>query len=207
MAQWLHLEAWPCQVRPLCPDPTTQAPADPAQAADPAQGASRPRPGSEQTPPREQIPSREHPHPYQPVLNSTWASKKPTTGAVAAFQPCSRARISPSRRPLRTIFTRPGYLLLTYWSRLSLSSTAGHTDVSDVIPKPKISVCPDPHFTLAGRGWAGEGTSERQDPTSLSHTPAGETVNKQINMLGEQKKMGLNCSAVKRKAIHAQWDG
>lgn len=68
--------------------------------------------------------------PYQPVLNSTWASKKPTTGAVAAFQPCSRARISPSRRLLRTIFTRPGYRLLTYWSRLNLSSTEERQDVS-----------------------------------------------------------------------------
>lgn len=68
--------------------------------------------------------------PYQPVLNSTWASKKPTTGAVATFQPCSRARIRPSRLLFLTIFTRPGYLLLTYWSKLNLSSTAGETETS-----------------------------------------------------------------------------
>lgn len=68
--------------------------------------------------------------PYQPVLNSTCASKKPTMGAVATFQPCSRARIRPSRRLFRTIFTRPGYLLLTYWSRLNLSSTAGEIETS-----------------------------------------------------------------------------
>lgn len=78
--------------------------------ADPTQGTAPLGPG---------------PQPYQPVLNSTWASKKPTMGAVATFQPCNRARIRPSRLLLRTIFTRPGYLLLTYWSRLSLSSTVG----------------------------------------------------------------------------------
>lgn len=60
--------------------------------------------------------------PHQPVLNSTWASKKPTTGAVAAFQPCSRARIKPSRLLLRTIFTSPGYRLCTYRSRPDLRS-------------------------------------------------------------------------------------
>lgn len=65
------------------------------------------------------------PRTYQPMLNSTWASKNPTTGEVAAFQPWILARISPSRLLLCTIFTRPGYLLWTYWSRLNLSSTAG----------------------------------------------------------------------------------
>lgn len=45
---------------------------------------------------------------YQPVLNSTWASKKPTTGAVAAFQPCILALMRPSRLLFLTIFTRPG---------------------------------------------------------------------------------------------------
>lgn len=68
--------------------------------------------------------SAREPTAYQPTLNSTWASKNPTTGEVAAFQPWILARISPSRLLLRTIFTRPGYLLFTYWSRLNFSSTA-----------------------------------------------------------------------------------
>lgn len=34
---------------------------------------------------------------YQPAVNSTWASKKPVTWPVAAFQPSMRARIRPSR--------------------------------------------------------------------------------------------------------------
>ena len=77
----------------------------------------------------------EQPTTYQPMLNSTWASKNPTTGEVAAFQPWILARISPSRLLLRTIFTRPGYLLLTYWSRLNFSSTARqkktHTNIQN----------------------------------------------------------------------------
>lgn len=95
-------------------------------------GGSGPgRPPPHQAPPRQAPPRRPQAtcraRAHQPVLNSTWASKKPTTGAVAAFQPCSRARIRPSRRLLRTIFTRPGYLLWTYWSRLNLSSTGQGT--------------------------------------------------------------------------------
>lgn len=65
---------------------------------------------------------------HQPMLNSTWASKNPTTGEVAAFQPWILARISPSRLLFRTIFTSPGYLLWTYWSRLNFSSTAGQKE-------------------------------------------------------------------------------
>lgn len=70
---------------------------------------------------------------YQPMLNSTWASKNPTTGEVAAFQPWILARISPSRLVLRTIFTRPGYLLFTYWSRLNFSSTARQKNPTQIL--------------------------------------------------------------------------
>lgn len=95
----------------------------PSDAPGPSSAGSR-RKSPKPTPPALPPASRSH----QPMPNSTWASKKPTTGAVAAFQPCSRARIRPSRRWLRTIFTRPGYRRFTYWSRLSLSSTAADTE-------------------------------------------------------------------------------
>lgn len=45
---------------------------------------------------------------HQPALNSTWASKSATTGAVAARQPLTRARINPSRFVCRTTLMRPG---------------------------------------------------------------------------------------------------
>ncbi len=49
---------------------------------------------------------------HQPVLNSTWASNRATTGAEAALQPLTRERISPSCLLCRTILMKPGCLLL-----------------------------------------------------------------------------------------------
>lgn len=127
---------WPCWARPLCPA-THRA------------GAGGPRPGSRPLA-RGGLAPPACTCPYQPVLNSTWASKKPTTGAVAAFQPCSRARIKPSLLLLRTIFTRPGYLLLTYWSRLNLSSTAGRHRVTPAPQCPGRGPASGPRSTRAG---------------------------------------------------------
>lgn len=49
---------------------------------------------------------------HHPVLNSTWASNRATTGAEAALQPLTRERISPSCLLCRTILMKPGCLVL-----------------------------------------------------------------------------------------------
>lgn len=64
---------------------------------------------------------------YQPTLNSTWASKRATTGAVAALQPLTRDRISPSCLLCRTTLMKPGlwaFTSSTYFCSFSLSSSA-----------------------------------------------------------------------------------
>lgn len=64
---------------------------------------------------------------YQPTLNSTWASKRATTGAVAALQPLTRERISPSCLLCRTTLMKPGlwaFTSSTYFCSFSFSSSA-----------------------------------------------------------------------------------
>lgn len=64
---------------------------------------------------------------HQPTLNSTWASKRATTGAVAALHPLTLDRISPSCLECRTTLINPGRWLLVSdtksWS-FSFSSSA-----------------------------------------------------------------------------------
>lgn len=48
---------------------------------------------------------------HQPTLNSTWASNRATTGAVAALHPLTLDRIRPSCLECRTILMKPGRLL------------------------------------------------------------------------------------------------
>lgn len=64
---------------------------------------------------------------HHPTLNSTWASKRATTGAVATLHPLTRDRIKPSCLSCRTIFMNPGRWLLVSdtksWS-FSFSSSA-----------------------------------------------------------------------------------
>lgn len=63
---------------------------------------------------------------YHPTLNSTWASKRATTGAVAALQPLTRERISPSCLLCRTTLMKPGlwaFTPSTYFCSFSLSSS------------------------------------------------------------------------------------
>lgn len=64
---------------------------------------------------------------YHPTLNSTCASKSATTGAVAALQPLTRERISPSCLLCRTTLINPGFRVFTsstYSFSFSLSSSA-----------------------------------------------------------------------------------
>lgn len=63
---------------------------------------------------------------YQPTLNSTWASKSATTGAVAALQPLTRERMRPSCLLWRTTLMKPGFwpfTLSTYSVSFSFSSS------------------------------------------------------------------------------------
>lgn len=62
----------------------------------------------------------------QPTLNSTWASKRATTGAVATLQPLTLARMRPSCLLWRTTLIKPGFWLFTlstYSISLSFSSS------------------------------------------------------------------------------------
>lgn len=64
---------------------------------------------------------------YHPTLNSTWASKRATTGAVATLHPLTRDLISPSCLLCRTTLMKPGlraFTSSTYFFSFSLSSSA-----------------------------------------------------------------------------------
>lgn len=68
---------------------------------------------------------------HQPTLNSTWASNRATTGAVAALHPLTLERIRPSCLACRTILMNPGCWLLvsdTKSRSFSFSSSIEHTD-------------------------------------------------------------------------------
>lgn len=63
---------------------------------------------------------------HQPMLNSTWASNRATTGAVAALQPLTLERIRPSCFEWRTTLINPGRWLFvcdTKSSSFSFSSS------------------------------------------------------------------------------------
>lgn len=63
---------------------------------------------------------------YHPTLNSTWASKRATTGAVATLHPLTRDRISPSCLLCRTTLMKSGlraFTSSTYFFSFSLSSS------------------------------------------------------------------------------------
>lgn len=67
---------------------------------------------------------------HQPMLNSTWASNRATTGAVAALHPLTLDRIRPSCLACRTILMKPGRWLLvsdTKSCSFSFSSSAEYT--------------------------------------------------------------------------------
>lgn len=67
---------------------------------------------------------------HQPTLNSTWASNRATTGAVAALHPLTLDRIRPSCLACRTILMNPGRWLLVSDTKpcsFSFSSSAKHT--------------------------------------------------------------------------------
>lgn len=69
---------------------------------------------------------------HQPTLNSTWASNRATTGAVAALHPLTLDRIRPSCLACRTIFMNPGRWLLvsdTKSSSFSFRSSTKRTEI------------------------------------------------------------------------------
>lgn len=71
---------------------------------------------------------------HQPTLNSTWASNRATTGAVAALHPLTLDRIKPSCLACRTILMNPGRWLLvsdTKSCSFSFSSSTKHTDAHE----------------------------------------------------------------------------
>lgn len=56
---------------------------------------------------------------HQPMLNSTWASNRATTGAVAALQPLTLDRIRPSCFECRTTLINPGRWLFVWDTKSS----------------------------------------------------------------------------------------
>lgn len=56
---------------------------------------------------------------HQPMLNSTWASKRATTGAVAALQPLTLDLIRPSCFECRTTLINPGRWLFVWDTKSS----------------------------------------------------------------------------------------
>lgn len=86
------------------------------------------------------VPTSHLPHSWmthQPTLNSTWASNRATTGAVAALHPLTLDRIRPSCLPCRTILMNPGrWLLVSDTKSCSFSfssSTKTHTHIREFL--------------------------------------------------------------------------
>lgn len=76
---------------------------------------------------------------HQPMLNSTWASNRATTGAVAALQPLTLDRIRPSCLECRTTLINPGRWLFV-WDTKSSSFSFSSSKIKFKTTDFKISV-------------------------------------------------------------------
>lgn len=76
---------------------------------------------------------------HQPMLNSTWASKRATTGAVAALQPLTLDRIRPSCFECRTTLINPGCWLFV-WDTKSSSFSFSSSKIKSKSTDSKIDI-------------------------------------------------------------------
>lgn len=109
---------------------------------------------------------------HQPMLNSTWASKRATTGAVAALQPLTLDRIRPSCLECRTTLINPGRWLFV-WDTKSSSFSFSSSKIKFKRSDFKIDVWRGFFFFFCmwytRQKWA---TCEQQPPTTgLSRPP------------------------------------
>lgn len=119
---------------------------------------------------------------HHPTLNSTWASKRATTGAAAALHPLTRARMSPSCLEWRMTLMKPDFCaLVSSTNSRSFSFSSSANTHGAVLP----------HTVLSFPGlW-----SPLRDPPTLSHSLQGH-ISRGLNSLRRNRQVGRLASHV-----------